>query len=163
MLVDRDGLVQVDTWRYLGSEELPTYAAHTVLQPQQWDDYHMRFGMPAEGLWLAADQDPAQVLPLLGHLGLIVVEFAKSRDGRGFTLARLLRERHGFSGDLRAAGPLLPDQFAMLLQCGFTSVLVAASVPAQRWQDAAAAHRQARPRTLLQRLSQCSEASPCSA
>ncbi|WP_426811496.1 DUF934 domain-containing protein [Pseudomonas sp. WOUb67] len=158
MLVDRDGRVQPDSWRYLDSEALPTYAPHTVLQPQQWDDYHMRFGQPAEGLWLAADQDPAQVLPLLGHLALIVVEFAKSRDGRGFTLARLLRERHGFSGDLRATGPLLPDQFAMLLQCGFTSVRVSASVPAQRWQDAAAAHHQAPPRTLLQRLSQRSEA-----
>lgn len=158
MLVDRDGRVQSDSWRYLDSEALPTYALQTVLQPQQWDDYHMRFGQPAEGLWLAADQDPAQVLPLLGHLALIVVEFAKSRDGRGFTLARLLRQRHGFRGDLRAAGPLLPDQFAMLLQCGFTSVRVSASVPAQRWQDAAAAHHQARPRTLLQRLSQRSEA-----
>ncbi|GLO13389.1 hypothetical protein PPUJ20028_19700 [Pseudomonas putida] len=158
MLVDREGQVQPDSWRYLSSEALPTYAPHTVLQPQQWDDYHMRFGQSAEGLWLSADQDPAQVLALLGHLALIVIEFAKSRDGRGFTLARLLRERHGFTGDLRAAGPLLPDQFAMLLQCGFTSALVSPSVPAQRWQDAAAAHRQARPRTLLQRLSQRSEA-----
>ncbi|BBU44515.1 DUF934 domain-containing protein [Pseudomonas monteilii] len=158
MLVDREGQAQPDSWRYLGSEVLPTYAPHTVLQPQQWDDYHMRFGQPAEGLWLSADQDPAQVLALLGHLTLIVIEFAKSRDGRGFTLARLLRERHGFTGDLRAAGPLLPDQFAMLLQCGFTSALVSPSVPAQRWQEAAATHRQARPRTLLQRLSQRSEA-----
>lgn len=158
MLVDRDGRVQPDSWRYPEGETLPTCAPQTVLRPQQWDDYHMRFGQPAEGLWLAADQDPVQVLPLLGHLTLIVVEFAKSRDGRGFTLARLLRERHGFSGDLRATGPLLPDQFAMLLQCGFTSVRVPASVPAQRWQDAAAAHHQARPRTLLQRLSQRSEA-----
>lgn len=158
MLVDREGQVQLDTWRYLGSEELPTYAVHTVLRPQQWDDYHMRFGRSAEGLWLDADQDPEHVLPLLGQLELIVIEFAKSRDGRGFTLAKLLRERHGFTGDLRAAGPLLPDQFAMLLQCGFTSALVSSSVPAQRWQDAAASHWQARPRTLLQRLSQRSEA-----
>ncbi|MFV3288635.1 DUF934 domain-containing protein [Pseudomonas sp. NY11955] len=158
MLVDHEGLVQHDAWHYLGSDALPSFAAHTVLRPQQWDDYHMRFGQPAEGLWLDADQDPAQLLTILGQLALIVIEFAKSRDGRGFTLARLLRERHGFTGDLRAAGPLLPDQFAMLLQCGFTSALVSPSVPAQRWQDAAASHRQARPRTLLQRLSQRSEA-----
>lgn len=158
MLVDHEGQVQTDNWRYPSSDALPTFAARTVLQPQQWDDYHMRFGQPAEGLWLAADQDPAQVRALLGQLTLIVIEFAKSRDGRGFTLARLLRERHGFTGDLRAAGPLLPDQFAMLLQCGFTSALVTPSVPAQRWHAAAASHRQARPRTLLQRLSQRSEA-----
>lgn len=159
MLVDRQGQTRADTWHYLGIDEVPVFAASSVVYPHQWDDYHMRFGVPAPGLWLAGEQDPAEILPLLGHLTLIVVEFPKSRDGRGFTLARLLRERHGFTGDLRATGPLLPDQFAMLLHCGFSSLLVSASIPAVRWQDAAAALRHARPRTLLERLSQRNEAS----
>ncbi|MNE22558.1 hypothetical protein D3C80_1157740 [compost metagenome] len=157
-LVNRQGQPLADTWQYLGSDEAPTFAASSVVHPHQWDDYHMRFGVPAQGLWLAGDQDPAEILPLLGLLTLIVIEFPKSRDGRGVTLARLLRERHGFKGDLRAAGPLLPDQFAMLLQCGFSSLLVSAAVPAVRWQEAAAALSQARPRTLLERLSQRNEA-----
>ena len=158
MLVDRQGRALADTWHYQGSDAPLDFNVGSVVHPHQWDDYHMRFGVPAQGLWLAGDQDPAEILPLLGLLTLIVVEFPKSRDGRGFTLARLLRERHGFEGDLRAAGPLLPDQFAMLLQCGFSSLLVSAAIPAVRWQDAAAALNQARPRTLLERLSQRHEA-----
>lgn len=158
MLVDRQGQILADTWHYLGSDEALDFNIGSVVHPHQWDDYHMRFGVPAQGLWLAGDQDLAEILPVLGLLTLIVVEFPKSRDGRGFTLARLLRERHGYEGDLRATGPLLPDQFAMLLQCGFSSLLVPATIPAVRWQEAAAALSQARPRTLLERLSLRNEA-----
>jgi len=158
ILVNHQGQTRADTWHYLGIDDVPMFATNSVVRAHQWDDYHIRFGVPAPGLWLTCNQDPAEILPLLEHLTLIVIEFPKSRDGRGFTLARLLRERHGFTGDLRATGPLLPDQFAMLLQCGFSSLLVSASIPAVRWQDAAAALHQARPRTLLERLSQRNEA-----
>lgn len=157
MLIDRQGLPQDDPWHYLDRDETPTFAPSTVVHPEQWNDYHMRFGLPAQGLWLAGEQAPDEVQAVLGELTLIVIEFAKSRDGRGFTLARLLRERHGFTGDLRAAGPLLPDQFAMLMQCGFSSLLVSPAIPLVRWQEAAVAIQHARPRTLLERLSQRNE------
>lgn len=157
MLIDRKGMQQDDPWHYPSCEQPLSFSPTTVVYPQQWDDYHMRFGLPAKGLWLAGDQAPDELQAVLGELSLIVVEFAQSRDGRGFTLARLLRERNGFTGDLRAAGPLLPDQFAMLMQCGFSSVLVSPAVPLVRWQEAAVAIQHARPRTLLERLSQRSE------
>lgn len=157
ILIDRHGLPQRDTWHYLDRDETPSFSPSTVVHPQQWDVYHMHFGTPAQGLWLAGEQALDQVQAILGQLTLIVVEFAKSRDGRGFTLARLLRERYGFDGDLRAAGPLLPDQFAMLLQCGFSSVLIPPASPVVRWQQAAGAINNTRPRTLLERLSQRNE------
>lgn len=53
---------------------------------------------------------------------VIAIEFPRFRDGRGFTLARTLRQR-GYKGDLRATGHFLPDQFLSLLACGFTSFL----------------------------------------
>ncbi|MBU6448783.1 MAG: DUF934 domain-containing protein [Rhodospirillales bacterium] len=62
-----------------------------------------------------------EVLPRLAGLAVIAVEFPKFRDGRGFTTARALRERHFYKGDLRATGHFLPDQFAFLIACGFTS------------------------------------------
>ena len=63
----------------------------------------------------------ADVLPILA---LVAVEFPRFRDGRGFTLARTLRERYYFAGEIRAAGHVLPDQHRFLLRCGFTSVAV---------------------------------------
>jgi uncharacterized protein (DUF934 family) len=53
---------------------------------------------------------------------LIAIEFPIFRDGRGFTLARTLREYHGFTGEIRAVGHILPDQYAFLIRCGFSTV-----------------------------------------
>jgi uncharacterized protein (DUF934 family) len=61
------------------------------------------------------------IAPRLAEVARIEVEFPKFRDGRGFTLARTLRERYGFKGDIRATGHFIPDQFAALVACGFTS------------------------------------------
>jgi uncharacterized protein (DUF934 family) len=55
---------------------------------------------------------------------LVAIRFPKFRDGRGFTLARTLRERYGFTGEIRALGHVLPDQHLFLLRCGFSSVAV---------------------------------------
>jgi uncharacterized protein (DUF934 family) len=62
-----------------------------------------------------------QVVALLPRLALVVIAFPGFGDGRGFTLARRLR-RAGFAGILRAAGPLIPDQFAYALACGFDEI-----------------------------------------
>ena len=48
-------------------------------------------------------------------------KFAKFADGRAFSYAELLRERHGFKGELRATGDVLIDEIALMLRCGFTS------------------------------------------
>lgn len=52
---------------------------------------------------------------------LIAVQFPAFTDGRGFSSARLLRERLGFVGELRAVGDILPDQIFYLLRCGFNA------------------------------------------
>lgn len=52
---------------------------------------------------------------------IIGVEFPSHADGRGFSIARKIRTS-GFSGTLRAIGPIIPDQFADLLACGFDEI-----------------------------------------
>lgn len=159
-LIDRNGLPSHDAWLYQ-EREMPLVASErSVVALSQWEAFEQQFGVPAKGLWVDADQPPEALQGLLAELELLVIGFPKSRDGRGFTLARLLRERYAFVGDLRAAGPMLPDQFAMLLQCGFTSLLAPPTVPVVRWQQAADARlqAQARLRTLLERLSHRHEA-----
>lgn len=75
----------------------------------------------AAGVVLPPNADPAAILPRLGALAVVAVEFPKFRDGRGFSIARALREHYGFAGDLRATGHFLPEQFLFLISCGFTS------------------------------------------
>ncbi|WP_353185911.1 DUF934 domain-containing protein [Bosea sp. (in: a-proteobacteria)] len=59
--------------------------------------------------------------PFLPRLALVAIGFPAYSDGRGFSLARQLR-RAGFTGELRASGPLIPDQFAYALACGFDTI-----------------------------------------
>src|SRR5690606_10237684 len=70
---------------------------------------------------------------------LIAIGFPAYSDGRGFSLARQLR-RAGFTGRLRASGPLIVDQFAYALFCGFDEIALPASSagrqPAEQWQRA---------------------------
>ena len=71
------------------------------------------------GVWLETDADPAALAPDLARLEMIAVRFASSVDGRGYSLARLLRERYGYRGELRAMGEVLRDQLHYLARCGF--------------------------------------------
>jgi len=71
------------------------------------------------GVWLNTDADPATLAQDLPHFSLIAIRFAKFADGRGYTLARLLRERYGYRGELRAIGDVLRDQLYYLSRCGF--------------------------------------------
>ncbi len=60
----------------------------------------------------------------LPKLSTILIEFPVFADGRGFSLARELRKKYGFRGTLIADGPLIPDQYAFAIQCGFDGVKV---------------------------------------
>jgi uncharacterized protein (DUF934 family) len=71
------------------------------------------------GVRLPNDRGLDPVVPLLPRLSLIAIEFPKFGDGRGYSLARLLRERHGYRGELRAVGNVLRDQLLYLHRCGF--------------------------------------------
>lgn len=79
------------------------------------------------GLSVAGERDPGELVEALGGrealaaVGLIAIEVPKFTDGRHYSLARLLRERHGFPGDLRAFGDVLPDQLFYMRRCGYTS------------------------------------------
>ena len=71
------------------------------------------------GIFLDNDQPPGLVADDIDCFDLIVLDFPKFTDGRAYSQARLLRERLGFSGAMRATGQVLRDQLAMMLRCGF--------------------------------------------
>ena len=77
------------------------------------------------GVWLDSNEDPAQVADSLEAFSLIAVNFPQFTDGRGYSTARLLRERYGWTGELRAIGDVLRDQLFYLTRCGFDSFLLA--------------------------------------
>lgn len=71
------------------------------------------------GVWLEPSDDPAVLFSYAPLPELIAVRFPTFTDGRGYSIARLLRERHGFRGELRAIGDVLQDTLFELARCGF--------------------------------------------
>ena len=65
------------------------------------------------------DRRVAELSPYLDWIALVALMFPTFRDGRAYSQARLLRERHGFKGELRATGQVLRDQFVFMLRAGF--------------------------------------------
>jgi uncharacterized protein (DUF934 family) len=65
------------------------------------------------------NRDVDDLVPYLTWLAVIALVFPTFRDGRAYSQARLLRERHGFKGELRATGQVLRDQFVFMLRAGF--------------------------------------------
>lgn len=82
---------------------------------------------------LAPDTDPATLADHL-HQPLIAIDFPAFTDGRGFSLARRLREL-GYDGTLRATGGLIADQYAMARRVGFDEVQIPADLAARQPQD----------------------------
>jgi uncharacterized protein (DUF934 family) len=67
------------------------------------------------------EHDLTALQPHLSSLALIAVFFGTTGDGRGYTQARLLRERYGYKGELRAVGKIRIDQMYFLARCGFNA------------------------------------------
>ena len=65
------------------------------------------------------NRDVDDLVPYLERLAVIALVFPSFRDGRAYSQARLLRERHGYDGELRATGQVLRDQFVFMLRAGF--------------------------------------------
>ncbi len=72
-------------------------------------------------LVLEPTDDPAIVAGAVGLAGVIAVNFPKFSDGRGYSIGRLLRERYGYKGELRAVGEVARDHLHAMEQCGFNA------------------------------------------
>ncbi|MBW7900269.1 MAG: DUF934 domain-containing protein [Rhodocyclaceae bacterium] len=71
------------------------------------------------GVWLDVGEGPEAIADELAAFAVIGVNFPKFTDGRGYSTARLLRQRHGFEGEIRAIGDVLHDQLFLMARCGF--------------------------------------------
>jgi uncharacterized protein (DUF934 family) len=83
------------------------------------------------------NRDVDDLVPWLGRLSVVALVFPTFRDGRAYSQARLLRERYGYDGELRAAGQVLRDQFVFMLRAGFDAFEVRKESDAEAFADTA--------------------------
>lgn len=136
----RNRRVASDNWRLLDAGatlgEVP--AAGAVIVPLAlWRDH--RATLSARGavaVWLEPWDEPAVLADDLADLPLVAVRFPRFSDGRGYSTARLLRERYRFAGELRAIGDVGRDGLLGLERCGFDAFALREGEDPRRALDA---------------------------
>lgn len=93
------------------------------------------------GVRLKSDEPVEGLAYDLPRLALVALEFPKFRDGRAYTAARLLRDRYGFKGEVRAVGDVLLEQAVFMARCGFDAVEPADGTTAEQWAARLTLHR----------------------
>ncbi len=120
----KNGAIVADSW--LRSEGLRADQQAYYLPLAQWLDNQERLlGQAHVGVLLAPNDDPQALKAVLAQIPLIAIDFPKFADGRGFSIGRVLRERLGYGGELRAVGTVLPDQVFFLTRLGFNAFEIA--------------------------------------
>lgn len=76
------------------------------------------------GVWLAPAEHPGALADDMHRLPVIAIDFPQFTDGRGYSHARLLRDRHRYAAELRAIGDIQRDQLYYLAQCGFDAFAI---------------------------------------
>jgi uncharacterized protein (DUF934 family) len=111
-----------DTWQVLASDAASVPQQGQWIVPLRlWREHRDQLSHKREdiGVLLGPGDDPAELAADLERIPLIAVNFPSFTEGRGFSTARLLRERYGFKGELRAVGDIFQDQLFSLARCGF--------------------------------------------
>ena len=117
----RNGRVEDDEWVSVTDAE-PVPADRPVIVPlPRWLDERetLAYGGFPLGVRLRSDQPPSLIEDDIDRFDLIALEFPTFTDGRAYSYARLLRERLGFRGEVRAVGNVLRDQLMFMARCGF--------------------------------------------
>jgi uncharacterized protein (DUF934 family) len=121
-----------DAWgRAAESKPLPD--APVILSKTRW--LAERDTLAGRNALLGLQLEPGEALDDIAvdvpRFPIIALSFPKFADGRAFSTARLLREKHGFAGELRAVGNVLSDQILYMRRVGFDSFEVT-HVPTRR-------------------------------
>ncbi len=124
--------VVADKWLLLkpaadgdSKENLPSVPAEgdVIVPLKMWLECHDALALRAgkTGVWLDSKDAAETIAADLPRLPLIAVNFPAFTDGRGYTTARLLRERYGYTGEIRAIGDVGRDHLLNMQRCGFDS------------------------------------------
>lgn len=122
MRVIKNRAVEEDSWNLLEpNAELPE-SGDVIVSLEIWNQSQdliaKRTGKT--GVVLQSSEPPSAIQNL-ESAPLVAIDFPKFADGRGYSSARLLRDRLGYSGEVRAVGDVLRDQLFYMARCGIDS------------------------------------------
>ena len=127
----KDGQLVTNNWQLLpvdaSLDQLLAMDGSDVIVPLPlWssatDSIKLRQGKT--GVWLDSDEVPASLGQDVNNIPLIALNFPEFKDGRPFSSARELRQRLGYTGEIRAIGDVLRDQLFFMRRCGFDAYVL---------------------------------------
>lgn len=140
MALIRDDELADDDSRLLADDEALPDQGKVVVSLARWQkerDALLARKAPV-GVRLKSDESPEAIAADLDRLTLVELEFPKFRDGRAYSNARILRERYGFRGEIRAVGDVLMEQLHFMLRTGFNAFEIAGPDPLGQYRTAKA-------------------------
>lgn len=121
-----EGAFKADPWRAWTEDDAPETVRYTHVPLAVFVAHRAAFLANPHPLGLQVNpgdriEDAAEDL---GRFSSIAINFPAFTDGRGYSSARLVRERYGFSGEVRAIGDVLTDQIPLMRRCGIDAFVV---------------------------------------
>lgn len=115
-----------DLWRPMPDDGTVSNGVPTILPLKAWLERRDAL-MPRDqllGVLIEPGEAIGPVVPDLDRLAVVALSFPKFADGRSFSKATMLREEHGYKGEVRAVGDVLWDQLQLMARCGFDSFAI---------------------------------------
>ena len=117
----KDGRIVADEWTIVAEVADGPIKTRSIV-PVTSAHADSLFGAGREiGVWLDGDAEPNELAGLLDRIALIAIRFSTVNDGRGLSIAVILRTRLGFKGELRAIGEVHEDVLHYMRRCGIDS------------------------------------------
>ena len=119
----KDGKIVANSWQLVRADSETVPEGNVLLSLSHWlrsrqiHSHHVG----EIGLWLESHEEIESLTDEMMDIPVIAINFPKFVDGRGFSAARLLRERCGYRGELRAIGEIIRDQLFLMQRCGFNA------------------------------------------
>lgn len=117
----RDTAFVADAWVKLADDAALPQESDVILPLARWRKERAALAGRAgrAGVSMAPGENWDDLIAALPGIALVALEFPKYTDGRAFSTGRQLRERCGYTGEIRAIGDVLLDEIALMVRCGF--------------------------------------------
>ncbi len=134
----KDGKLIDDPWVHVADEVAIPASGPVIVGLKRWREERESLIKRKDpvGVRLQSDHTAGDVADDLEHLGVVALAFPVFKDGRAYSNARRLRERHGYTGEIRAIGNVLRDQYLFMRRCGFDALEVKEGETEKDWQKA---------------------------
>jgi len=119
----KDGSIVDNSWQLVSADSETVPEGNVLLSVRHWQGSRQTLSnhVGEIGLWLDSHEEIEPLADEIVDIPVIAINFPKFVDGRGFSAARLLRERYGYRGELRAIGQIIRDQLFLMQRCGFNA------------------------------------------